>query len=232
MRHRDVVRALNPIPIYKRRGVDWDGSRNFLEFRRLVDDISAILGRSPTAPEAEDSRWMEEEGFREKEQRSEEEAKRKAEKANRRRIGQEVPNPWRTYGPVVAAVAVALIIFSFVFWWPKRQATERVEKQQPEKQITTQSLPVIGKVVRDLLKNGEQGPEMVVIPAGSFHMGDLQGGDQYALPIRTVRIQKPFDIGRYEVTFEKYDQFATAAGHWLPHDSGWGRGRRPVINVL
>jgi formylglycine-generating enzyme required for sulfatase activity len=63
-------------------------------------------------------------------------------------------------------------------------------------------------------------------------MGDLQGGDQYALPIRTVRIQKPFGIGRYEVTFEEYDQFATAAGHWLPRDSGWGRGRRPVINVL
>jgi TIR domain len=72
----------------------WDGSRNFSEFRRLVDDISAILGRSPTAPEAEESRRIEEEGFREKEQRSEEEAKRKAEEANRRRIDHEVPNPW------------------------------------------------------------------------------------------------------------------------------------------
>jgi tRNA G37 N-methylase Trm5 len=127
----------------------WDGSRDFSEFRRLVDDISAILGPNPSAAEAEESHKVEEERFREKErQRSEETAKRKAEEANRRRIDQEVPNPWRTYGPVVAAVAVVLIIFSFVFWWPKRQATERVEKQQPQKQITTQSLPVIGKVVR------------------------------------------------------------------------------------
>ncbi len=63
-------------------------------------------------------------------------------------------------------------------------------------------------------------------------MGDLQGGDQYALPIRTVKIQKPLAIGRYEVTFAEYDQFATAAGHWLPRDSGWGRDRRPVINIL
>ncbi len=44
----------------------WDGSRDFSEFRRLVNDISAILGRNPTAPEAEESRWMEEEGFPEK----------------------------------------------------------------------------------------------------------------------------------------------------------------------
>ncbi len=33
-----------------------------------------------------------------------------------------------------------------------------------------------GKVFRDRLKDGTEGPEMVVIPAGRFRMGDIQGG--------------------------------------------------------
>jgi formylglycine-generating enzyme required for sulfatase activity len=33
------------------------------------------------------------------------------------------------------------------------------------------------------------------------------------------------------VTFEEYDQFAVASGRDLPRDEGWGRSRRPVINV-
>jgi formylglycine-generating enzyme required for sulfatase activity len=241
----------------------WDGSKDFSEFRRLVDDISTILGASPTAAQAGVSREVEEERFREKErQRSEEGTRRKTEEANRRRIGEKIPNTWRTYGPVVAAVAVVVLIFSFVIWWPKRQGTEGVDKQQPfkepvvmapetkstgqkeiitqlpvvklqpEKQITVKPRPAIGKVFRDRLKNGGEGPEMVVVPAGSFRMGDIPGGgNKNELPVRTVRIEKPFAIGRYEVTFEEYDQFANETGRNLPTDRGWGRVRRPVINV-
>jgi eukaryotic-like serine/threonine-protein kinase len=33
------------------------------------------------------------------------------------------------------------------------------------------------------------------------------------------------------VTFEEYDRFAAATGCQLPKDQGWGRGRRPVINI-
>lgn len=77
-----------------------------------------------------------------------------------------------------------------------------------------------------------EGLGIVVIPAGSFRMGDLQGeGDEDEVPVRIVRIQKPFGIGQYEVTFDEYDQFATVTKRKLPNDQGWGRGRRPVINV-
>ncbi len=38
-------------------------------------------------------------------------------------------------------------------------------------------------------------------------------------------------MGKYEVTFEEYDRFAKATGREKPDDEGWGRGRRPVINV-
>ena len=49
-------------------------------------------------------------------------------------------------------------------------------------------------------------------------------------PVHEVRI-KPFAIGEFEVTFEEYDRYAIAQGRPLPGDEGWGRGRRPVINV-
>jgi hypothetical protein len=42
---------------------------------------------------------------------------------------------------------------------------------------------------------------------------------------------KQFAIGRYEVTFEEYDQFVKFTGRRSPPDEGWGRGDRPVSSV-
>lgn len=88
-------------------------------------------------------------------------------------------------------------------------------------------------VMRDRLNDGSQGPEMVVIPAGAFLMGSpfQEKGRYEDEQQRSMWIGKPFAIGRYEVMFHEYDRFATATGRVLPNDQGWGRGRRPVINV-
>lgn len=77
-------------------------------------------------------------------------------------------------------------------------------------------------------------PEMVVIPAGEFWMGsgdDEPEADASEKPRHRVTIPKSFELGKYEVTFDEYDSFAYAKGQLLPADQGWGRGRRPVINV-
>ena len=66
--------------------------------------------------------------------------------------------------------------------------------------------------------------------AGEFEMGDPQG-EKDELFIRTVRFPTPFEIGKFEVTFDDYDLFAAATGRTKPSDEGWGRGKRPVINV-
>ena len=48
------------------------------------------------------------------------------------------------------------------------------------------------RVLRDPLKSGGEGPELIMIAAGSFRMGDVQDGrDKSAQPIRLVKIQKP-----------------------------------------
>jgi formylglycine-generating enzyme required for sulfatase activity len=89
-----------------------------------------------------------------------------------------------------------------------------------------------GGVIRDTLPDGSPGPEMVSIPRGEFRMGDIQGsGDAGEQPVHLVRIPRSFAMGRYEVTFDEYDVFARLTGRAPPADQGWGRGRRPVINV-
>ena len=77
------------------------------------------------------------------------------------------------------------------------------------------------------------GPEMVVIPAGSFRMGDQRGGGEVTeRPVRTVNIPISFAVGKYEVTFAQWDDCVSAGGCFhRPKDRGWGRGNRPAINV-
>ncbi len=88
-----------------------------------------------------------------------------------------------------------------------------------------------GTVFRDSLADGGSGPEMVWISAGSFRMGDIQGGgDSDEKPVHRVSVGK-FAMGKFEVSFAEYDKFAEATGRKKPNDRGWGRGNRPVINV-
>jgi formylglycine-generating enzyme required for sulfatase activity len=44
---------------------------------------------------------------------------------------------------------------------------------------------------------------------------------------------RPFSAGRYAVTFDEWDACIADGGcsSYVPDDEGWGRGRRPVINV-
>lgn len=72
---------------------------------------------------------------------------------------------------------------------------------------------------------------MVEVKSGTFEMGDRAGSsDSFAKPVRTVSVAA-FWISRYEVTFDQYDAYARAVGKPLPPDEGWGRGKRPVVNI-
>ncbi len=73
---------------------------------------------------------------------------------------------------------------------------------------------------------------MVPLAAGCFNMGSSldeksrnsdEAQHEVCLPV--------FAIGRYEITFAQYDYFVQASGRARPQASGWGRGKRPVINV-
>ena len=78
-------------------------------------------------------------------------------------------------------------------------------------------------------------PEMVRVPAGTFVMGSPPGEasrDPDEGPQQTITVAA-FEIGKYEVTFDEWDACVAGGGcnGYRPNDEGWGRGRRPVINV-
>ncbi|MEW5770092.1 MAG: formylglycine-generating enzyme family protein [Pseudomonadota bacterium] len=84
----------------------------------------------------------------------------------------------------------------------------------------------------DTLLDGTAGPELAVIPAGVFEMGateeELGFGEQSR---RHTVIERPFAIGRYCVTAEEFERFATASGwRWADHLVRT-EGRQPVTNI-
>jgi len=86
-------------------------------------------------------------------------------------------------------------------------------------------------------------PEMVVLPKGSFTMGSTEEErralkvlpmfDRMETPRHPVTIGYRFAVARYSVTFDQWDACVADGGcnGYRPDDAGWGRGRRPVINV-
>lgn len=81
-----------------------------------------------------------------------------------------------------------------------------------------------GSVFRDC-NNGC--PEIVVVPAGTFILGAGSGQRRTTIPL-------PFGVGKFEVTFAEWDACVAGGGcssNKRPSDQGWGKGKRPVINV-
>jgi formylglycine-generating enzyme required for sulfatase activity len=84
---------------------------------------------------------------------------------------------------------------------------------------------------------------MVVIPPGHFTMGATPAEhrrlgvpamfDRMESPRHRVTIKRAYAVGRFAVTFADWDACIADGGcaGYVPDDAGWGRGRRPVINV-
>ena len=83
------------------------------------------------------------------------------------------------------------------------------------------------------MKEGADCPEMTVVPAGRFLMGSPAGqGYNHERPQHEVTIAKPFALAKFTLTFDEWDTCAVQGGCRRDvSDNGWGRGRRPVINV-
>jgi formylglycine-generating enzyme required for sulfatase activity len=150
--------------------INWDGTRDSTEFRKLVNDIRAHIGE----------------------------------------LARPTANPAET----------------------NAQAFNLRDSAPAPLDVSATGTLKPGTIFRDTLKDDSLGPEMVVIPAASFQMGDIRGtGHDREKPVHWVHIPKPFAIGRYQVTFDEYEKYAKLTGRWVPLDEGWGRGRRPIINI-
>jgi formylglycine-generating enzyme required for sulfatase activity len=143
--------------------LNWDGSSESAEFRKLVDDITEIIGPA------------------------------KGERKTRRTTSQ----------PSIT-----------------------IDNRTP------------GTIFRDSLKDGSQGPEMVVIPAGTFQMGDIirwaiskvmeENPSGLSIPCRSIgRLL----WGGTKLLLKSMPSFlGLGVGSYRTTRAG-GRGQRPVINV-
>ena len=94
----------------------------------------------------------------------------------------------------------------------------------------------------EMIQDAEFAPELVVLPKGEFLMGSPDNDPKIAereKPEHLVRIDYHLAVGCYAVTFDEWDRFSEDVewhrskhmAPYKPHDDGWGRGKRPVINV-
>ena len=110
-----------------------------------------------------------------------------------------------------------------------------------------ESIPVVGEEFKDC----DDCPTMVVVPAGSFQMGEPLNelneiirsrtnnfppgywGEDKADLLHNVTIPKNFAVGKFEITFDEWDACVSGGGcnGYRPDDEGWGRGTRPVTYV-
>ena len=89
---------------------------------------------------------------------------------------------------------------------------------------------------KDTFKECDTCPEMVVVPAGSFMMGSPASEEDrspHEGPQHRVTFRPAFAVGKFAVTFDEWDACVADGGcnGYRPKDEGWGRGKRPVINV-
>ncbi|MBB13859.1 hypothetical protein CMK22_01245 [Candidatus Poribacteria bacterium] len=99
--------------------------------------------------------------------------------------------------------------------------------------VKNESEPLSVSIIYDDPQGYYEGLGMVLIPTGSFEMGDHLDGIDNALPVHTVYIDA-FYIDKYEVTNAQYQKFVKATGHRTPefwNDPKFNQLNQPVVGV-
>ena len=82
---------------------------------------------------------------------------------------------------------------------------------QAERRANT-SRPEPGTLFQDDLGNVGEGPSMIVVPAGTYMMGNETGTHRNEVPSHRVHIGRPFAVSRHEITLGEYDLFTSSTG--------------------
>jgi formylglycine-generating enzyme required for sulfatase activity len=144
------------------------------------------------------------------------------------RIG-VLPGRTLSRSSIVAGALIALVLLAGIGLWLTRtpdSGTSSVLSENAERVLKP----------KDTFQECANCPNMIVVPAGSFMMGspvsELKRNEQED-PQHRVTVARSFAVGRFAVTFDEWDSCVADGGcnGHRPSDEGWGRGRRPVINV-
>ncbi len=84
--------------------------------------------------------------------------------------------------------------------------------QQQFIQAQTYGSYAVFDVLRDPLTQGGDGPQMVVMPVGTFFMGRADG-PKYQQPAHWVNFKKAFAVGQHEITVDEFAEFIRISGY-------------------
>jgi formylglycine-generating enzyme required for sulfatase activity len=135
---------------------------------------------------------------------------------------------------LIGAVAASILVGVVGWWnqdWLRSAFREGTYRWATANVLTTEKERALKP--GDVFRECRDCPEMVVAPAGKLTMGSPEDrGAEDEHPAHEVAIAGPFAVAKFELTFDEWDACA-AHGDCTPHvgDNGWGRGRRPVVNV-
>jgi len=86
--------------------------------------------------------------------------------------------------------------------------------------------------VGESFKDCSECPELVVVPAGHFNMGDLNSRDHLnEQPVHSVSIPIGFAVGKYEVTYENWAACVRDGGCSFTPTKWWGGPRVSVVGI-
>jgi formylglycine-generating enzyme required for sulfatase activity len=188
------------------------------------------------------------------------EEQRRAEREGLRRQRRLEARPWPLSRPaLVGASVVGLVLITALGIWlaePSKPIAVNPEAPSPVTPVPSPSAPTeqaknapLSPAQERALKSRatfqecSKCPVMAVIPPGSFTMGlsanePDPGADgnvfrELASPAHGVTIGRQFAVAQFALTFDEWDACVADNGcdGYSPSDGGWGRGRRPVINV-
>jgi hypothetical protein len=102
-----------------------------------------------------------------------------------------------------------------------KKRVEKIRRSRVKKRKKEYELPkeVAHKVILDNLEGSD-----------TYQMGSNDGHDDEK-PIHQITFDHNFEIAKTPVTFEEYDLYCEDVNIEKSDDRGWGRGKRPVINV-
>ena len=134
---------------------------------------------------------------------------------------------------IVSAQVAPEVVDSYPKQILKERAARRNAELEAAKAAASTNSGISGPVMTG---SSPMGIDMVVIAPGAGKLGspDFEKKRQrYETPQRDTMINYKFEVSKYEITFDQWDQCVRAGGckGHKPDDKGWGRGQRPVINV-
>jgi formylglycine-generating enzyme required for sulfatase activity len=215
-------------PIQAARLVDWDGTGAHQEFDKVVTAVTNLLGSPlrevPAEPVVEVPTEPQPDVFPPRDEESLAPEPREEQKVEVPRVAErqqtldhreeeitEGDKAWLPRGKKqvllwATAIALSLLVLTFYFTRviplgdqnPPGESPDATGPSRPEDQR-----PATVSVPEQSVTNS-LGMEFVLIPAGEFQMGSTEG-DEDERPVHTVRIGRPFYLGKYEVTQAQWE---------------------------